>query len=303
MVELRGVVNELIDYQLNDYSDEIIKAKQKELDTAYDEFTNKYGLLNSRANAMAFSDDSSYYLLCSLENIDENGNLESKADMFTKRTIRPEINITSVDTPSEALAISIGERGMVDLPYMAELIGTPNEYNEIISELKGVIFKEPLGSELPYEDWKIADEYLSGNVRDKLRIARLAAENNPEFNINVEALEKAQPKDLDASEIDVRLGATWIDKSYIQQFMEETFETPFYLRRSIEVKYVPLTAEWQIAGKSSPGHHDVNAYVTYGTDRANAYRILEDTLNLKDVRIYDTFEDPDGKQKRVLNKK
>lgn len=303
MVELRGVVNELIDYQLNDYSDEIIKAKQKELDTAYDEFTNKYGLLNSRANAMAFSDDSSYYLLCSLENIDENGNLESKADMFTKRTIRPEINITSVDTPSEALAISIGERGMVDLPYMAELIGTPNEYNEIISELKGVIFKEPLGSELPYEDWKIADEYLSGNVRDKLRIARLAAENNPEFNINVEALEKAQPKDLDASEIDVRLGATWIDKSYIQQFMEETFETSFYLRRSIEVKYVPLTAEWQIAGKSSPGHHDVNAYVTYGTDRANAYRILEDTLNLKDVRIYDTFEDPDGKQKRVLNKK
>ena len=303
MVELRKIVNELIDYQLNDYSDEDIKAKQKELDIAYDEFSSKYGLLNSRANSMAFADDSSYYLLCSLENIDENGNLESKADMFTKRTIRPEVNITSVDTPIEALAISIGERGMVDLPYMAELVGTPDEFEDIISELNGIIFKNPLASDEAFNGWQTADEYLSGNVREKLKIARLAAQNDNRYTSNVEALEKAQPKDLDASEIDVRIGATWIDKDYIQQFMEETFETPFYMRRSIEVKYAPLTAEWQITGKSVPGRHDVNAYVTYGTDRANAYRILEDSLNLKDVRIYDTIEDPDGKQKRVLNKK
>lgn len=303
MVELRKIVNELIDYQLNDYSDEDIKAKQKELDIAYDDFSSKYGLLNSRANSMAFADDSSYYLLCSLENIDENGNLESKADMFTKRTIRPEVNITSMDTPIEALAISIGERGMVDLPYMAELVGTPNEFENIISELNGIIFKNPLASDQAFNGWQTADEYLSGNVREKLKIARLAAQNDNRYTSNVEALEKAQPKDLDASEIDVRIGATWIDKNYIQQFMEETFETPFYMRRSIEVKYAPLTAEWQITGKSVPGRHDVNAYVTYGTDRANAYRILEDSLNLKDVRIYDTIEDPDGKQKRVLNKK
>ena len=303
MVELRRIVNELIDYQLNDYSDEDIKTKQKELDIAYDEFSSKYGLLNSRANSMAFADDSSYYLLCSLENIDENGNLESKADMFSKRTIRPEVNITSVDTPIEALAISIGERGMVDLPYMAELVGTPDEFEDIISELNGIIFKNPLASDEAFDGWQTADEYLSGNVREKLKIARLAAQNDNRYTSNVEALEKAQPKDLDASEIDVRIGATWIDKDYIQQFMEETFETPFYMRRSIEVKYAPLTAEWQITGKSVPGRHDVNAYVTYGTDRANAYRILEDSLNLKDVRIYDTIEDPDGKQKRVLNKK
>ena len=303
MIELRKIVNELIDYQLNDYSDEDIKAKQKELDTAYDEFSSKYGLLNSRANSMAFADDSSYYLLCSLENIDENGNLESKADMFTKRTIRPEVNITSVDTPIEALAISIGERGMVDLPYMAELVGTPDEFEDIISELNGIIFKNPLASDEIFDGWQTADEYLSGNVREKLKIARLAAQNDNRYASNVEVLEKAQPKDLDASEIDVRIGATWIDKDYIQQFMEETFETPFYMRRSIEVKYAPLTAEWHITGKSVPGRHDVNAYVTYGTDRANAYRILEDSLNLKDVRIYDTIEEPDGKQKRVLNKK
>lgn len=303
MVELRRIVNELIDYQLNDYFDEDIKTKQKELDIAYDEFSSMYGLLNSRANSMAFADDSSYYLLCSLENIDENGNLESKADMFTKRTIRPEVNITSVDTPIEALAISIGERGMVDLPYMAELVGTPDEFEDIISELNGIIFKNPLASDEAFDGWQTADEYLSGNVREKLKIARLAAKNDNRYTSNVEALEKAQPKDLDASEIDVRIGATWIDKDYIQQFMEETFETPFYMRRSIEVKYAPLTAEWQITGKSVPGRHDVNAYVTYGTDRANAYRILEDSLNLKDVRIYDTIEDPDGKQKRVLNKK
>lgn len=303
MVELRQTVNELIDYQLNDYPDESIKEKQKELNDLYDEFTAKYGLLNSRANSLAFSEDSSYYLLCSLENIDENGELESKADMFTKRTIRPEVNITSVDTPSEALAISIGERGMVDLPYMAELLGTPNDFDTITSELHGIIFKDPMGPDDMDKGWHTADDYLSGNVRDKLRIARLAVQNDERYRINVEALEKAQPKDLDASEIDVRIGATWIDPRYIQQFMEETFETPFYLRRSIEVKYSPLTAEWQIKGKSVPSRHDVNAYVTYGTDRANAYRILEDSLNLKDIRIYDTIEEPDGKQKRVLNKK
>lgn len=303
MVELRQTVNELIDYQLNDYPDENIKAKQQELSEQYDEFTAKYGLLNSRANALAFSEDSSYYLLCSLENIDENGELESKADMFTKRTIRPEANIVSVDTPSEALAISIGERGMVDLPYMAELLGTPDEFDTITSELHGIIFKDPMGPDEADKGWQTADEYLSGNVRDKLRIARLAVQTDERYRINVEALEKAQPKDLDASEIDVRIGATWIEPQYIQQFMEETFETPFYLRRNIEVKYSPLTAEWQIKGKSVPGRHDVNAYVTYGTDRANAYRILEDSLNLKDIRIYDTIEEPDGKQKRVLNKK
>lgn len=301
MVQLRQVVNELIDYQLEDYPDEMIQAKQRELETVYDSFTENYGLINARANAQAFSEDSSYYLLCSLENLDENGELESKADMFNKRTIRPEVKITSVDTPSEALAISIGERGKVDLPYMAELLGTDN-YDDVIEGLKGVIFKDPMSSDEPYKGWQTADEYLSGNVRDKLRIAKKEARIDSRYNINVEALEKAQPKDLDASEIDVRLGATWIDRDYIQDFMEETFDTPYYLRRAIEVKFSPFTAEWQITGKSRPSNNDVSAYVTYGTDRANAYRILEDTLNLKDVRIYDTIEE-DGKQKRVLNKR
>ncbi|MCD8225401.1 MAG: SNF2-related protein [Clostridiales bacterium] len=303
LVELRQVVNELIDYQMEDYSEENIHEKQEELNTAYDAYTAKYGLINSRGNAQAFSDDSSYYLLCSLENIDEDGQLISKADMFTKRTIRPERKVTSVDTPSEALAVSIGEHGKVDLPYMAELLGTPGEYASITEELRGVIFKDPVASEEPEAGWQTTDEYLSGNVREKLRIAQMAAEKDSAFSVNVEALIKAQPKELGASEIDVRLGATWVDKRYIQQFMQETFELPFYLRRSIEVKFSPLTAEWQVTGKSSISRHDVAAYATYGTERANAYRILEDTLNLKDVRIYDTIEDIDGKQKRVLNKK
>ncbi len=304
MVELRTIVQELIDYQLQDYPDEAIAEKQRELNAAYDEFNEKYGLINARANAQAFSEDSSYYLLCSLENVDENGQLESKADMFTKRTIRPERTVTSVDTPAEALAISIGERGMVDMPFMAELLGTPGQYDEIINELRGVIFKDPMTRNGPIENgWQTADEYLSGNVREKLKIARMTATTHPELSINVEALEKAQPKDLDASEIDVRLGATWIDKSYIQQFMEETFEPPYYLRRNIEVKFAPMTAEWQITGKTTPSKNDVHAYMTYGTSRANAYRILEDTLNLRDIRIYDTIEDADGKQKRVLNKR
>ncbi len=304
MVELRTIVQELIDYQLQDYPDEAIAEKQRELNAAYDGFSARYGLINARANEQAFSEDSSYYLLCSLENIDENGQLESKADMFTKRTIRPERTVTSVDTPAEALAITIGERGGVDMPYMAELLGTPGQYDEIITELCGVIFKDPMTRNGPVENgWQTADEYLSGNVREKLRIARMTATTHPELSVNVQALEKAQPKDLDASEIDVRLGATWIDKDYIQQFMEETFEPPYYLRRSIEVKYAPMTAEWQITGKTTPSKNDVHAYMTYGTSRANAYRILEDTLNLRDIRIYDTIEDAEGKSKRVLNKR
>jgi N12 class adenine-specific DNA methylase len=303
MVELRAIVNQLIEYQLEDFPDQMIAQKQAELNDAYDAFTAKHGLINNRANGQAFSDDSSYYLLCSLENVDEDGNLKSKADMFTKRTIKPERRVTSVDTPSEALAISIGERGKVDLPFMAQLLGTPEEYDAIKTELRGVIFKDPMGPNAPEEGWQTADEYLSGDVRSKLRIAEMAATHDSSFNINVEALQKAQPKDLDASEIDVRLGATWIDADYIQQFMQETFETPYYLRRSIEVKFSEMTAEWRINGKSSPSYNDVAAYTTYGTDRANAYRILEETLNLKDIRIYDTIEDPDGKQKRVLNKK
>ena len=303
MVQLREIVGELMEYQLEDYPDEMIREKQEELNRAYDEFTGKYGIINSRGNAQAFSDDSSYYLLCSLENIDEDGKMESKADMFTKRTIRPERRVTSVDTPEEALAISIGEHGKVDLPYMSELLGTPGEYDRITEELQGVIFKDPLAPEEPEAGWQTADEYLSGDVRRKLRIAQMATEKNPDFAVNVEALRKAQPKDLDASEIDVRLGATWIDRDYIQQFMEETFDTPFYLQRNIQVNFSSATAEWRITGKSAPGIHDVNAYVTYGTNRANAYKILEETLNLKDIRICDTYEDADGKKKRVLNKK
>lgn len=285
MVELRRIVNELIEYQLEDYPDDMIQAKQVELNAAYDAFTAKNGLINNRANSQAFADDSSYYLLCSLENLDEDGHLKSKADMFTKRTIKPERKVNSVDTPSEALAISIGEHGKVDLPYMAELLGTPGEYDSIKTELQGVIFKDPMAPDDPVSGWQTADEYLSGDVRSKLRIAQMAAQKDSSFEINVQALEKAQPKDLDASEIDVRLGATWIDSAYIQQFMQETFETPYYLRRTIEVKFSELTAEWRINGKSSPSQNDVAAYTTYGTERANAYRILEETLNLKDIRI------------------
>ena len=303
MVELRGIVQELMEYQLQDYPDEEIAAKQRELNVSYDRFTDSYGLINSRANAQAFSEDSSYYLLCSLENVDENGRLESKADMFTKRTIRPDRAVTSVDTPAEALAISIGECGRVDLPYMAVLLDTPGEFDVIKQELQGVIFKDPMSGDEEESGWQTADEYLSGNVREKLRIAELSAAENSAYAVNVEYLKRAQPKDLEASEIDVRLGATWVDRGYIQDFMEETFEPPFYMRRSIEVKFSPMTAEWQITGKSALSKNDVHAYVTYGTSRANAYRILEDTLNLRDVRIYDTIEDADGKQKRVLNKK
>ncbi|WP_158387819.1 DEAD/DEAH box helicase family protein [Faecalibacterium prausnitzii] len=303
MVELRQIVNELIQQQLNDFPDEDIKASQAKLNAAYDAFTAKYGLINDKKNARLFDDDSSYYLLCSLENLDENKNLKSKADMFTKRTIRPERVVTSVDTPSEALAVSIGEHGKVDLPYMAELLGTPDEYGRITTELSGVIFKDPAADPTdPEAGWQTADEYLSGNVRDKLRMAQLAAESHPEFKVNVDALTKAQPKDLEASEIDVRLGATWLAPSIVQQFMMETFQPPYRIRynNAITVRYSPYTSEWRISNKSATGFGDIMATETYGTRRANAYKILEDTLNLRDSRVYDTIEE-DGKEKRVLN--
>ena len=304
MVELRSIVNELISYQLEDFPEADIAAKQAELNAAYDTFSTKFGLLSDRKNGRLFEDDSSYYLLCSLENLDENGKLKSKADMFTKRTIRPECTVTHVDTPAEALAVSIGEKGKVDLSYMAELLGTPGDFERITGELRGVIFKDPSEDVSdPEAGWQTADEYLSGNVRNKLQIAKLAAANDPAFEVNVEALTAAQPKDLDATEIDVRLGATWISPDIIQKFMNETFQIPFYLRYAIRVKFSPATAEWRIEGKTKTGHNDVMAYETFGTVRASAYKILEDTLNLRDARVYDTVEDDSGKPKRVLNKK
>lgn len=296
MVELRDCVHKLIDLQMDESDPLSIIGEQHKLNRLYDDFSAKYGLLNDRANRLAFSDDSSYYLLCSLEVLDDDGNLERKADMFTKRTIKQHTAVTSVDTASEALAVSIGERVRVDLPFMAQLSGKGEE--EIIDELTGVIYHDPIR-----DNWQTSDEYLSGNVRQKLREAQTAAKRDPAYQINVAALEKAQPKDLDASEIEVRLGATWIDKKYIQQFMEETFNPPFYLRRSIQVNYSSFTAEWNITGKNNVGYGNVAATVTYGTDRANAYRILEDSLNLRDIRIYDTVQDPDGKERRVLNAK
>ena len=304
MVELRQIVNELIDQQLNDYPDEDIKATQERLNAAYDAFTAKYGLLNDRRNGRLFEQDSSYYLLCSLENLDEQGQLKSKTAMFTKRTIRPERTVTSVDTPSEALAVSIGEHGKVDLPYMAELLGTPGDYGRITTELSGVIFKDPAADPTdPEAGWQMADEYLSGDVRAKLRMAQFTAETNPEFVVNVDALTKAQPRELEASEIDVRLGATWLNPDIIQKFMTETFQIPYYLRHAVKVRYSPYTAEWRVEGKTATGRGDIISSETYGTSRANAYKILEETLNLKDVRIYDTIEDAEGKPKRVLNKR
>ena len=274
------------------------------MNAAYDAFTAKYGLLNDRRNGRLFERDSSYYLLCSLENLDEQGQLKSKAAMFTKRTIRPERTVTSVDTPSEALAVSIGEHGKVDLRYMAELLGTPGEFGRITTELSGVIFKDPAADPTdPEAGWQMADEYLSGDVRAKLRMAQFAAETNPEFTVNVDALTKAQPRELEASEIDIRLGATWLDPDIIQKFMTETFQIPYYLRHAVKVRYSPYTAEWRVEGKTATGRGDIISSETYGTSRANAYKILEETLNLKDVRIYDTIEDAEGKPKRVLNKR
>ena len=304
MVELRQIINDLIQQQLEDYPDADIKATQERLNAAYDAFAAKYGLLNDRKNGRLFEQDSSYYLLCSLENLDEQGQIKSKAAMFTKRTIRPERTVTSVDTPSEALAVSIGEHGKVDLPYMAELLGTPGEYGRITTELSGVIFKDPAADPTdPEAGWQMADEYLSGDVRAKLRMAQFAAETNPEFVVNVDALTKAQPRELEASEIDVRLGATWLDPDIIQKFMTETFQIPYYLRHAVKVRYSPYTAEWRVEGKTATGRSDIISSETYGTSRANAYKILEETLNLKDVRIYDTIEDAEGKPKRVLNKR
>lgn len=303
LVELRDCVQRLIDLEMNAAMPEAaIQGQMAELNRLYDDFSAKYGLINDRANRLAFADDSSYYLLCALEVLDEDGRLERKADMFSKRTIKPHEAVTTVDTASEALAVSISEKACVDMAYMEQLTGKTSE--ELAAELRGVIFRvpgqsEPDGSPL----YVTADEYLSGNVRRKLRQAQRAAEQDPAFAVNVEALTAAQPKDLDASEIEVRLGATWIDKEYIQQFMYETFDTPFYLQRSIEVHYTPFTAEWQISGKNAVGQNNVAAYSTYGTERANAYKILEDSLNLRDVRIYDTVEDADGKERRVLNAK
>ena len=302
MVALRDCVHQLIDLQMDEYTpDSAIQEKQGELNRLYDAFSAKYGLINDRGNRLAFSDDSSYYLLCALEVLDEDGKLERKADMFTKRTIKPHKAVTTVATVSEALAVSIAEKARVDMEYMSELTGKPTE--EIAAELTGVIFKDPANGSDPLSGWQTADEYLSGNVRQKLRVAQRAAERDPAFAVNVEALKAAQPKDLDASEIEVRLGATWIDKEYIRQFMYETFDTPRYLRGSIDVNYSAYTAEWQITGKTQIPYNNIAAYTTYGTDRANAYRILEDSLNLRDVRIYDTVEDADGKERRVLNAK
>ena len=303
LVGLRECVQQLIDLQMDAATpDSAIQDKQAELNRLYDSFSAKYGLINDRANRLAFADDSSYYLLCALEVIDEDGKLERKADMFTKRTIKPHKAVETVDTASEALAVSIAERACVDMAYMSELTGKTSD--ELAAELQGVIFRVPGQLEkdgTPH--YVTADEYLSGNVRRKLRQAQRAAQQDPSFAVNVEALTAAQPKDLDASEIEVRLGATWIDKEYIQQFMYETFDTPFYLQRNIEVNYSSFTAEWQITGKSSVSQNNVAAYTTYGTSRANAYKLLEDSLNLRDVRIYDTVEDADGKERRVLNAK
>ena len=303
MVRLRDCVQELIDLQMDAATpDSDIREKQVELNRLYDDFSAKYGLINDRANRLAFADDSSYYLLCALEIVDEDGRLERKADMFTKRTIKPHEAVTSVDTASEALAVSIAEKARVDMEYMEQLTGKTSD--ELAAELQGVIFRLP--GPVPEGErptYVTADEYLSGNVRRKLRQAQRAAQQDPAFAINVEALTAAQPKDLDASEIEVRLGATWIDKKYIQQFMYETFNTPNYLQRAIQVNYTSYTAEWQITGKSSVSENNVAAYTTYGTSRANAYKILEDSLNLRDVRIYDTVEDADGKERRVLNAK
>ena len=303
MIGLRDCVRQLIDLQMDEYTpDSAIQQKQAELDTLYDRFTEKYGILNSRGNRLAFSDDSAYYLLCALEILDEDGNFQRKADMFSKRTIQPHKVVASVDTAVEALTVSIGERACVDLGYMSSLSG--KSIDELTADLRGVIFHDPkLGALDDHAGWVTADEYLSGNVRQKLKEAEDAAAENPIYQTNADALRAAQPKDLEASEIEVRLGATWIDKSYVQQFMYELLDTSVHLQRYIHVEYSPYTAVWNIAGKSSVGINDVATWNTYGTDYVSAYEILEDSLNLRDVRVYDTVTDENGKQKRVLNGK
>ena len=300
MVQLRDCCWELIQQQMDDEPDEIIQQTQKRFNGLYDAFTSKYGLINSRGNSQAFSADSAYYLLCSLEILDEDGQLKRKADMFTKRTIRPAQAVEQVDTAAEALALSISEKAGVDMDYMASVSGKSED--ELANELRGVIFRVPDPTGNGAIHYASADEYLSGNIRAKLAAARLAAENDDTFQANVAALEQAMPKPLEASEIDVRLGATWIHKGYIQDFMEETFDMPFYRRDAIRVEYSTTTAEWRISGKSLIPATNVAAFSTYGTERASAYKILEDTLNLRDVRIFDTVEDANGKEQRVLNK-
>lgn len=303
MISLRDVTRNLIELQLHGGTDEEIRAVQEKLGKAYDAYTAEYGLLNSTGNKRAFEQDSSYCLLCSLEVLDEDGNLERKADMFTKRTINQQVTIDHVDTASEALAVSIGERARVDLEYMASLLGTPGETDSIIRDLKGVIYKNPEAGGGPLNGWETADEYLSGNVRKKLAAARAAAENDPAFAENMAALEQAQPKDLSAAEIDVRIGVTWIDPQYYTQFVHELLKPPFYLKKDIQVRYSPATGEWNVSGKSRDSLNNSLAYVTYGTKRRNAYAIIEDSLNLRDTRIYDTVHNPDGTTSRVFNSK
>lgn len=303
MIGLRELTRNLIELQLHGGTDENIKAAQEKLNQAYDAYTAEYGLLNSTGNKRAFEQDSSYCLLCSLEVLDEDGNLERKADMFTKRTINQQVTIDHVDTASEALAVSIGERACVDLGYMSSLLGTPGETDSIIRDLKGVIYKNPEAGGGPLDGWETADEYLSGNVRKKLAAARAAAEIDPVFAENVAALEQAQPKDLSAAEIDVRIGVTWIDPKYYTQFVHELLKTPFSYKKDIQVRYSPATGEWNVSGKSRDSLNNSLAYVTYGTKRRNAYAIIEDSLNLRDTRIYDTIHEPDGSTTRVFNAK
>ena len=303
LIEIRNSVRTLLDLQTEDYPDSDIKAEQESLNKLYDSFTKKYGLINSRANTMAFSQDSSYSLLSSLEILDDEGNLEHKADMFFKRTIKPHTPVTSVDTASEALAVSMGEKAGIDMEYMCQLSGKSEQ--EVFEELKGVIFLNPLyGQGNPDEQkYLMADEYLSGNVREKLEVARCSAKLYPDdYNINVEALERVQPKDLTASEISVRLGATWIPPEIVQQFIYEFLDTPRYAQWKIKLHYSPYTSEWSIENKSYDTSN-LKVYRTYGTDRINAYKIIEETLNLKDVRIFDYVEDEEGRKKPVLNKK
>lgn len=282
--------------QMDGADDTAIQNTQKRLNTLYDTFTAKYGLINSSANKRAFQQDSSYCLLCSLEVIDEDGKLERKADMFAKRTIRQKTVITSVDTASEALTVSLGEKACVDLDYMASLLGGPENKDSILKDLQGVIFKDPDTGGGPYEGWVTADDYLSGNVRKKFSAAREAAQKDPAFSINVAALEKVQPKDLDASEIDVRLGATWVDPAYIDQFMYETFDTPAYLQDSqgIKTRFSPVSGVWNISGKGQDNSDSVPVHITYGTNRINAYKILEETLNLRAVRSLTGKKMPTG---------
>lgn len=300
LLQIRTALKRVMQLQIEDASDEEVHRAQEQLGNIYDAFTKKYGLINSRQNAQVLDGDSSYFLMCSLENINDKGELESKADIFTKRTIRAQQEITTAETPEDALAISISEKGHVDLTYMAELLGRKGEESEIAKALNGIIFHDPQATD-EQAAWKTADEYLSGNVRDKLRAAELAYQDDETYAANVKALKQAQPKDLTASEIDVRLGATWIDKSYIEQFMYETFHTPHYQRNHIRVSFAAVTGEWQISSKNTIYGGDVSAYTQYGTERMNAYAILEQTLNLRSVTVYDRVTDADGTVRSVVN--